>query len=80
MTLRPLKFGLPLVAAAILVSGAASTWQFGRFERPANANPVISPKKDSTFLCPMRKAPVHWESLHTFNPAAIVRNGKVFVL
>jgi predicted GH43/DUF377 family glycosyl hydrolase len=23
---------------------------------------------------------VHWEALHTFNPAAIVRNGKVYVL
>ena len=28
----------------------------------------------------MRKAQVHWEALHTFNPAAIVRNGKVYVL
>jgi predicted GH43/DUF377 family glycosyl hydrolase len=26
------------------------------------------------------KASTHWESLHTFNPAAIVRDGKVFVL
>jgi predicted GH43/DUF377 family glycosyl hydrolase len=28
----------------------------------------------------MRKAPVHWEALHTFNPAAVVRNGKVMLL
>ncbi|QOY90717.1 glycoside hydrolase family 130 protein [Paludibaculum fermentans] len=79
-TFRPLKYGLPLVAAALLLSADTSTWQFGQFRRPANANPVISPRKDSTFLCPMRKETVHWEALHTFNPAAIVRNGKVFVL
>ena len=24
--------------------------------------------------------PVHWEALHTFNPAAMVRNGKIYVL
>ena len=43
-------------------------------------NPVISPNPASTFQDPILKAPVHWEALHTFNPAAIVRDGKVFVL
>lgn len=28
----------------------------------------------------MRQAIVHWEALHTFNPAAVVRNGKIYVL
>ncbi len=27
-----------------------------------------------------RSKPVHWEALHTFNPGAIVRKGKVYVL
>jgi beta-1,2-mannosidase len=33
-----------------------------------------------TFFDPMRKKPIAWEALHTLNPAAIVRNGKVVVL
>jgi predicted GH43/DUF377 family glycosyl hydrolase/lysophospholipase L1-like esterase len=41
---------------------------------------VISPTAASSFQDPIAKAPVQWEALHTFNPAAIVRKGKVVVL
>jgi predicted GH43/DUF377 family glycosyl hydrolase len=50
------------------------------FERPPDTNPILSPDPKSVFECPMRRAAVHWESLHTFNPAAVVRNGKVYVI
>ena len=55
------------------------SWQIGPFTRPVAA-PVISPNKSSLFDDPIRHGPVRWESLHTFNPAAIVRDGKIFVL
>ena len=41
---------------------------------------MIAPRPESKFTDPVLKAPVSWEALHTFNPAAIVRNGKVVVL
>ena len=56
------------------------TWTIGPFTRPATGNPVISPDAKSVFNDPIRHAPVHWEELHTFNPAAVVRDGKVYVL
>ena len=28
----------------------------------------------------MRKKPVHWEATHTFNPASVVRDGKIYLL
>jgi predicted GH43/DUF377 family glycosyl hydrolase/lysophospholipase L1-like esterase len=71
---------------ALLVCGAAieaqtvPPWVIGPFTRPASGNPVITPNPDATFSDPVLKAPAHWEALHTFNPAAIVRNGKVVVL
>jgi len=43
-------------------------------------DPVIRPRPESTFIDPMSKTANHWEALHTFNPAAIVRDGKVVVL
>ncbi len=52
----------------------------GPFNRPANAAPVIKPNSASVFNCPMRGRPVHWEAKHTFNPAAVVRDGKIYVL
>lgn len=55
-------------------------WEIAPFTRPAAGNPVITPRTDTTFVDPIRKEPVHWEILHTFNPAAIVRNGKIYVL
>jgi predicted GH43/DUF377 family glycosyl hydrolase len=73
-----------LVAAAILAAGlqaqTIAPWQIGPFTRPESGNPVIAPLPAATFIDPILKAPAHWEALHTFNPAAIVRDGKIFVL
>ena len=81
MTLRESLF---LVTALILAAGAhaqtAAPWQIGPFTRPENGNPIIAPRAESTFTDPISKAPAHWEALHTFNPAAIVRDGKIYVL
>lgn len=68
---------------AITLFGPAQTvpqnWQLGPFTRPTSA-PVISPNKSSLFDDPIRHSPVHWEALHTFNPATIIRGGKIYVL
>jgi beta-1,2-mannosidase len=71
-----------LAACCVLFAGrglAARNWTLGPFTRPVTS-PVISPNPASVFDDPMTKAPAHWEALHTFNPAAVVRNGKVYVL
>ena len=55
-------------------------WVLGEFKRPPNVNPVISPKTDTEFFCPMRQERVKWEESDTFNPAAVVKDGKIVVL
>ena len=52
----------------------------GPWIRDDAANPCLTPRPDSTFRCPIRKTPVHWEAKDVFNPAAVVRNGKVYLL
>lgn len=69
-----------LLCATGLYAQNAQPWEIGPFMRPASGNPVVAPRPESTFADPVLKAPVHWEALHTFNPAAIVRDGKVIVL
>ena len=59
---------------------SATNWQIGPFSRPATGNPVIAPLPASSFTDPILKQPVHWEALHTFNPAAVVREGRIIVL
>lgn len=53
---------------------------FGPFEKPAGVNPVIAPNSDSRFHSPMTDSVVRWEEYATFNPAAIARDGKVYLL
>ncbi len=50
------------------------------FARPPAAEPILKPVSTATFSDPILHKPVQWEALHTFNPAAVVRNGKVVVL
>jgi len=69
-----------VLCAAALQAQTLAPWEIGPFTRPAEGNPVIAPRPESVFADPLAHAPSHWEALHTFNPAAIVRNGKVYVL
>lgn len=55
-------------------------WALGGFVRPEGANPMVSPTDATVFRCPMKNANVKWECADTFNPAAVVKDGKVCVL
>lgn len=55
-------------------------WMLGPFQRPLEAQPIISPQTQTVFKDPMTGKTVAWESMATFNPAAIVKDGLVHVL
>lgn len=82
-TIYHLIAALWLLAAAPLTASADNrlpSWAFGGFVRPAGINPLISPDTTTTFFCPMRQKTVKWECADTFNPAAVVRGGKICIL
>ena len=68
-----------VLSAAVRTASGADEGSWKKFTRPVSA-PVISPNKRSVFMDPISKKRVHWEALHTFNPASIVRDGKLYVL
>jgi predicted GH43/DUF377 family glycosyl hydrolase len=68
------------IALPSIASAQNQSWTFGPFEKPKLVNPVIAPSRASTFLSPMNDSTVRWEEYATFNPAAVVRNGKIYVL
>lgn len=70
---------LALLAIALTPLAQSQQAPFGKWHRPTT-QPVITPNPASTFLDPVTGKNVHWEALHTFNPAAAVHNGKIFVL
>jgi len=55
-------------------------WALGDFIRPGENNPIIIPNPLSTFYCPIYKKIVKWEENDTFNPAAVLKDGKICVL
>ena len=67
------------LAASSLLAQSTHSWTLGPFVRPVDA-PIIEPNPKAVFTDPITNKPVHWEALHTFNPGAIVRGGKVYVL
>ncbi len=73
-----------LIASLILIStvnafGQAGNWPLNSFEKPAE-NPILHADSSFSFIDPIKKAPVKWQRADVFNPGAIVRNGKVYLL
>lgn len=77
------RHAVALVALHLLASHAGAQdrrWMFGPFEKPRDVNPVISPSTAAQLRSPMNDSLVQWEAYATFNPAAIVRQGRMFML
>ncbi len=62
------------------VMAQEKSWMLGPFLRGDDPQPIISPTSETVFEDPMSGESVHWESMATFNPAAIVKDGKIHVL
>jgi beta-1,2-mannosidase len=74
-----LVIALPAFVPAQTTVLGKPDWALGPFTRPID-EPILKPRPESLFHDPLSTQPVHWEALHTFNPAAVVRNRKVMVL
>jgi beta-1,2-mannosidase len=68
-----------LFSSGVFGQTKIENWQIGPFVKPA-ANPVM--QADSTYLfnCPVTKQQIQWQKADVFNPAAIVKNNKIYIL
>lgn len=58
---------------------ANASWMLGPFTKHEGVYPLI--KSDTaTFTCPVSKEKVRWRETYVFNPAAIVKDDKVYLL
>lgn len=78
---------LPLLLLSLLlacqttpVQETGDGWMLGPFEKNDGYNPVLLPQESSSFWCPIREDSIHWEQKDVFNPAAVVRDGMVYLL
>jgi len=55
-----------------------SIWAMLPFNKLNDVNPILK-ASDGVFKCPILKQEVKWEEKDVFNPAAVVRNGAVYL-
>jgi beta-1,2-mannosidase len=72
------KYPLTLLALFIYTVSSAQTLPT-HFKKPKE-NPILKADSSFTFFCPIKKDTVHWQKADVFNPAAIVKDGKIFLL
>lgn len=72
-------FSLLILSTTLIGTAQHKAWMLAPFVKNDAANPCLRPSP-LKFTDPVRKAPVGWEEKDVFNPAAVVRNGKVYLL
>ena len=55
-------------------------WSLQPFLKHDDINPCLELDNTSLFKCPIRQEYVDWEGKDVFNPAAVVKDGKVYLL
>ena len=85
MTMKISSFLSCIILLLVFFTGSvhgqqAKSWMLLPFSKLDSVNPILSPRTETVFDCPMRKVILSWESNHVFNPAAVVYNNKVYVL
>ena len=61
-------------------SSPVTDWMFPVFTKVDSVNPCLLPSADPSFFCPLRKEEVKWEEKDVFNPTAVVKDGKVYLI
>ncbi len=59
---------------------AYKSWSLGPFIKHDLNNPIMGPRADSKFWCPVRQESVRWEEKDVFNPSAVVKDGKIHLI
>ena len=56
------------------------SWAILPFKKVDSVNPILLSDTSSVFICPILQRPVAWEAKDVFNPAAVVKDGKIYLL
>src|SRR5688572_2573411 len=69
----------PKTSTQVESPGSDSSWALLPFVKVDSVNPVLT-AGDNEFNCPVLKRSIKWEDKDVFNPAAVVRDGKIYLL
>ena len=84
---RPLAAGAALALLALLgcskdkdVQTDDTSWQLVNFTKQDAVNPILGPDAAGNFQDPILGRTILWEQKDVFNPAVVVRGGKIYML
>lgn len=55
-------------------------WGLNDFVKVDSINPILSPSANEKFICPISHQSTNWNERNVLNPAAVVKDGKVYLL
>ena len=55
-------------------------WTMQGFKKVDSLNPILTPSGEEKFTCPVTHQPVFWSEKNVLNPAAVVKDSKVYLL
>ncbi len=67
----------PQTAAA---SSSTESWSMQNFVKVDSLNPILTPSANEKFTCPVTRKVVAWDERNVLNPAAVVKDGKVYMI
>ena len=68
------------MSVAFGLESEKSGWMLGPFQKMDDVNHILKPIAETVFQCPVAGKTVNWEASYVYNPAAIIKDGKVFLL
>lgn len=74
-----LRIAAALLQGTLLPAALGADWQLLPFVKVDVANPCLAPRAESVFNSPLGGM-VNWEEAHVFNPAAVVRQGRIWLV
>ena len=80
VTLTVLLFGFISTAAFGQKTPGKDAWMLSPAVKLDDYNPVLVPDEQQQFFCPLRKQNLKWEEKDVFNPAAVIKDGWVWML
>ena len=61
-------------------AAAPGEWALLNFTKVDSINPILGPSPVGVFQDPILRQPVRWEEKDVFNPAVVVKDGKMYML
>lgn len=58
----------------------SKNWTITNFVKADSINPILQPSTELSFQCPLNQIEIKWEERNVFNPSAIVKDDKVYLL